>query len=144
MKVEIKISPEIEEPFAVIYSSSMTDEVAAIASSLNSSETIITASDNGRIVVLKPKEIFMVRVENEKAIIYCQTKKYLSGKPLYEMEALLGKEFMRISKSTLINLKEISCIDPSFNGIMQLELSNGSKDYISRKYLPNLKKYLGL
>ena len=142
MKVEIKISSDIVEPYVVIYSDSMTDEVVTIASSLNSSETIITASDNGRIVVLK--DIFMARVENEKTIIYCQTKNYLSGKPLYEMEALLGKEFMRISKSTLINLKEISSIDPSFNGIMQLELKNGSKDYISRKYLPNSKKYLGL
>ena len=144
MKVEIKISSDVEEPYVVIYSNTMTDEIAAIASAFNASGVNITATENGRIVVLKPKEIFMVRVENEKTIIYCCKKTYLSSKRLYELEVLLGKEFMRISKSTLINLNEISSIEPSFNGMMLLELKNGIKDYISRKYLPDFKNYLGL
>ncbi len=144
LKIDIKISLDIKEPYAVIYSDAMTDEIRNIASALDSSGSIITVTENERILVVRPKEIFMVRVENEKTIIYCQTKSYLSGKRLYELEAQLGKEFMRISKSTLINLKEISYIEPSFNGMMLLLLKNGSKEYISRKYLPDFKKYLGL
>ena len=31
-----------------------------------------------------------------------------------------------------------------FGGIMLLVLKNGCKDYISRKYLPAFKKYLGI
>jgi DNA-binding LytR/AlgR family response regulator len=144
LKIEIKISSDIKEPYAVIYSDVMTDEIRTIASALDSSGGIITVTENERILVLRPKEIFMVRVENEKTIIYCQTKSYLSGKRLYELEAQLGKEFMRISKSALINLKEISYIEPSFNGMMLLILKNGCKEYISRKYISDFKKYLGL
>lgn len=122
----------------------MTDEIQSVVSVLDSTEVIITVTDNERIIVLQPKEIFMVRVEDEKTVIYCQNEKYLSGKRLYELEAVLGKGFMRISKTTLINLKEICSVEPSFNGMMLLIMKNGSKDYISRKYLPDFKKYLGL
>ena len=86
----------------------------------------------------------MLRMENEQLIVYCEKKEYLSTKRLYEMEKLLGSSFMRISKSTIINLKKISRVEPSFNGTMLIILKNGNKDYISRKYLPELKKYLGL
>ena len=60
------------------------------------------------------------------------------------MEKLLGSGFMRISKSTLINLKQINSVEPSFHGTMLVILKNGNKDYISRKYLPAFKKYLGI
>ena len=144
MKIEIRISSDIKEPYAIIYSNTMTDEIQSVVSVLDSTEVIITVTDNERIIVLQPKEIFMVRVEDEKTVIYCQNEKYLSGKRLYELEAVLGKGFMRISKTTLINLKEICSVEPSFNGMMLLIMKNGSKDYISRKYLPDFKKYLGL
>ena len=51
---------------------------------------------------------------------------------------------MQISKTTLINLSYMDCIEPGFSGTLLLKLKNGSKDYVSRKYLPEFKKYLGL
>ena len=35
-------------------------------------------------------------------------------------------------------------VEPSFNGVMLLHMKNGEKEYISRKFVPQLKKYLGL
>lgn len=144
MKVEIQISADIEEPYAVIYSNKMTDEVQHIYEKIQSGGNVITAIDNEQIIILQPAEIYMVRMENEQLIVYCQQKKYVSGKRLYEMEQLLGNRFMRISKSTIINLKKVNSVEPSFNGTMLVVLKNGDKDYISRKYLPAFKKYLGL
>lgn len=144
MKIKIQISPDIEEPYAIIYSNTMTEEIQEIAEKLNSSQNVITAIDNEQIVILEPTDIYMLRMENDQLIVYCKQKRYLSNKRLYEMEKILGNNFMRISKSTIINLKKISCVEPSFNGTMLILLKNGSKDYISRKYLPKFKKYLGL
>lgn len=144
MKVEIQISADIEEPYAVIYSNKMTDEVQHIYEKIQSGGNVITAIDNEQIIILQPAEIYMLRMENEQLIVYCQQKKYVSGKRLYEMEQLLGNRFMRISKSTIINLKKVNSVEPSFNGTMLVVLKNGDKDYISRKYLPAFKKYLGL
>ena len=51
---------------------------------------------------------------------------------------------MKISKTTLINLKYIEGIEAAFGGMMLLIMKNGVKDYVSRRYLPDLKKYLGI
>ena len=145
MKVEVRISAEIKEPYIVIYTNELTTEVNQIAALIdNATESIITVSDNERIVILRPDEIYMVRVENEKLIVYCKAKKYSCGKRLYELENLLGGNFMRISRSVLVNLRYLDCVEPSVGGMMLLVLKNGCKDYISRKYLPAFKKYLGL
>ena len=86
----------------------------------------------------------MARVENEKISVYGKAKVYSCSGRLYKIEELMGSGFLRISKSTIINLKYLDSVEPSFNGMMLVKLKNGSKDYVSRKYLPALKKYLGL
>ncbi len=144
MKVEIKISEDIEEACAVIYAPSVSEEVLRAAALLEMKENIITAINDERISILQPKDIFMVRTENTGLCIYSRNKCYQSKKRLYEVKQQLGSDFMQISKSTIVNLKEIDYVEPFFNGSMEIALKNGSKDYISRKYLPDLKKYLGL
>lgn len=145
MKVSVDISPEYKEPYAVIYTDQMTDEIRRMIEILGANETPITALQNEEdLVVLQPKEIFMVRVENGDTVIYSEKNRYRSRKRLYELGQQLGKQFMQISKTTLINLSYMDCIEPGFSGTLLLKLKNGSKDYVSRKYLPDFKKYLGL
>ena len=145
MKVSVDISPEHTEPYAVIYTSQMTDEIQRLLEVFGNSESPITALLNEEdLIILQPKDIYMVRVENGDTIIYGEQKKYRSRKRLYELGQQLGKQFMQISKSTLINLSYMDSIEPGFSGTLLLKLKNGSKDYVSRKYLPEFKKYLGL
>lgn len=145
MKVNIDISAEYKEPFAVIHTDKVTDEIQRVIDVLGTSDTPITALQNEEdIVVLQPKDIFMVRVEDGDTIIYGARNKYRSRKRLYELSEQLGKQFMQISKTTLINLSYMDSIEPGFSGTLLLKLKNGNKDYVSRKYLPEFKKYLGL
>lgn len=66
--------------------------------------------------------------------------------PMYSVTIILmlGVSFMRISKSVLINLQYLECVEPTLGGLMMVTLKNGCKECISRKYLPAFKKYLGL
>ena len=145
MKVKIDISTEYKEPFAVIHTDKVTDEIQRMIDVFSNSETPVTALQNEEdIVVLQPKEIYMVRVEDGDTIIYGAKERYRSRKRLYELAQQLGKQFMQISKTTLINLSYMDCIEPGFSGTLLLKLKNGNKDYVSRKYLPEFKKYLGL
>ncbi len=144
MKVELQISADIDEPYIVIHTRKITPEINQLMELFQSSGNVITVTDNDQLIVLEPSEIYMLRMEDERLNVYCQQKKYVSGKRLYEMERLLGNGFMRISKSTLINLKQISRVESSFHGTMLVILKNGNKDYISRKYLPAFKHYLGI
>ena len=145
MKVNIDISAEYREPFAVIHTDKVTEEIQRMIDIFSNSETPVTALQNEEdIVVLQPKDIYMVRVENGDTVIYGAKQKYRSRKRLYELALQLGKQFMQISKTKLINLSYMESIEPGFSGTLLLKLKNGDKDYVSRKYLPEFKKYLGL
>ena len=144
MKVTVDISPEYKEPYAVIHTDKVTDEIQRMIDIFSINEAPITALQNEEdIIVLQPKEIYMIRVENGDTVIYGE-KKYRSRKRLYELGAQLGAQFMQISKSTLVNLSYLDSIEPGFSGTLLLKLRNGSSDYVSRTYLPAFKKYLGL
>ncbi|MBR3462471.1 MAG: LytTR family transcriptional regulator DNA-binding domain-containing protein [Clostridiales bacterium] len=145
MKVSIDISPEYKEPFAVIHTDKVTGDIQRMIDIFSSSETPVTALMNEEdIIVLQPREIYMVRVEDGDTIIYGQKLRFRSKKRLYELSSQLGKQFMQISKTTLINLSYMDSIEPGFSGTLLLKLKNGCKDYVSRKYLPEFKKYLGI
>lgn len=145
MKVSIDISADYKEPFAVIHTDKVTDEIRRMADLFSSSESPVTAFLNEEdIVVLQPKEIYMVRVEDGDTVIYGARQRYRSRKRLYELAEQLGKQFMQISKTTLINLSYMDSIEAGYSGTLLLKLKNGNKDYVSRKYLPEFKKYLGL
>lgn len=145
MKVSVELSSEYNEPYAIIYADKVTDEIQKMIDILNANETPITALQNeDNIVILQPDEIYMVRVEDGDTIIFGEKQKFRSRKRLYELEQQLGRQFMQISKSTLVNLAYMDSIEAGFNGTLLLKLKNGCKDYVSRTYLPKFKKYLGL
>lgn len=145
MKVSVELSTEYSVPYAVIYADKVTSEVQRMLDVFGRNETPITALQNeDNLVILQPDEIYMVRVEVGDTIIFGESRKYRSRKRLYELEQQLGQQFMQISKSTLINLSYMDSIEAGFNGTLLLKLKNGCKDYVSRKYLPEFKKYLGL
>ncbi len=108
------------------------------------SSGVISVVENERIIVLRPDEIYMVRVENEKTVVYTKAKQYSSGKRLYEFEEILGDGFMRISKSTLANLHYLDYVEPTLGGLMLVVLKKRLQGLYFRKYLPSFKKYLGL
>ena len=104
MKVEIKVLPEAKEPYAVICASEITPEIRRAAALLEKEiPDVIPVKENDSIIVLRPDEIYMVRVENEKTVVYTKTKRHDGGKRLYEFEEILGKGFLRISRGTLVN-----------------------------------------
>lgn len=66
-------------------------------------------------------------------------------KTLYQIEALLDeKQFVRISHSEIISLSKIVNFDLSFNGTICVNCIDGSKSYVSRRYVPKIKKILGM
>jgi hypothetical protein len=126
--------------FSVCWDSGKGQEERVISKSLRERRVSITDNLAGWENMWLPLE----RVEDGDTILYGITQKFRSRKRLYELSFQLGKQFMQISKSTLVNLSYLDSIQPGFGGTMLLKLKNGCKDYVSRKYLPAFKNYLGL
>lgn len=82
-------------------------------------------------------------MEDNRAFIYCAKDVYETKEKLYALEGELeDKSFLRVSKSTLLNLMKVTAIKPGFNSRFIAVLQNGEEVIISRKYVPALKEKL--
>ena len=148
MKVECKISADYKEPYAVLHISSMTPSIAEIISMLEkegTDSTTLIATKERKTYFIKPEDISLVRTEGREIVCYDILKnRYLLDKPLYELEKLLDIHFVRVSKSTIVNISQINHVEASFNGTMELVMKNGMIDYISRSFRKSFKERSGL
>lgn len=148
MKVECKISPDYKEPYAVLHINKMTPAIAEVISILEKEGTASPALlgvNEGKTYLLEPEVLELVRTEGREIVCYDrQRRRYLLNRPLYELEAFLGRRFVRISKSTIVNLRQIDHVEAGFNGTMLLVTKNGTEDYISRSFRNSFKERLGL
>lgn len=145
LNVEIKISNNITDPYAVIYTDKISDEIQkAIETLENQSNSVIPLKNKNEIFLNPVEEIVMIQLKNNKIIAYDKNNNYTSNKRLYGLEKTLGKNFYRISKPTIINIKEIDKIVLLVKGTIHIKMKNGLEATISRKYLPKFKKHLRL
>ena len=145
MKVRIQVDPAISEEYAEFHVREITDEVSRFAEIIEKSNSVLTGADEfERTIIINPSDIVAVHAEKKWCRVLTETADYSCRKRLYELEQDLGPEFMRISKSILVCIRKIDSVEAVFNGMLLLHMKNGSKEYVSRTYLPNLKSYLGI
>lgn len=145
MKVKIQVDPAITEDFAEFHVRMITDEVSRFAEIIKKSDNVLTGTDQyDRIVIVNPDEIIAIHAEKKWCRIITETADYGCRKRLYELKNILGPEYMRISKSIIVNIRKIESVEAVFNGMLLLHMKNGSKEYVSRTYLPDLKSFLGI
>ena len=106
--------------------------------------SILAVKKGQDIVLLDFEDIYMIRVEEKQTKVYTKSRDYVIKKPLYQIEESLDTDFVRISKSVIVNLRKVERVSPSLKGMMFIELKNGLKDNISRKYISDFKKALDL
>jgi len=100
---------------------------------------------NGDIHLIAPADIYYFEYVDQKVFAYGKTKVYESKSKLYELEEELAKtDFIRVSKSCILNLNKIGSLAPSLGGRFEARLKNGEKVIISRQYVNTLKEVLGL
>lgn len=137
-KIE-KFQPEIVE----IHCHKISDEVKEIVAFVKSHQGQITGSIDDRRFEIPVSDIFYIESVDNKSFLYTQEKVYETKHKIYELEEILmEKRFIRISKSTLLNLMKISSIKPALNGRFTAVLYSGEETIISRKYVPEFKKAL--
>ncbi|MBR3354545.1 MAG: LytTR family transcriptional regulator [Oscillospiraceae bacterium] len=145
MKVKIQVDPAITDEYVEFHVRKITDDVSRFAEIMEKSDSILTGTDQyDRIVIISPDEIVALHAEKKWCRIFTDTADFSCRKRLYELEDLLGPDFMRISKSNIVNIRKIKSVEAVFNGMMLLHMKNGSKEYVSRTYLPDLKSFLGI
>jgi len=148
MKIEVRLEPNYLEPTVVIYTPKITTEVMAWIEMFEKAEvktSSLMAKKNDKIFIIEPEQIEIIRTEGNDIKVYNrEAQEYIITKPLYEIQEWLGNDFVRISKSSIINISRVDHISQSFSTSMHITMKNGVTDYISRKYWSDFKKLFGL
>ena len=83
-------------------------------------------------------------VENNKVFAITEKENYLIRERLYTIEQALSKDFIKINKSCIANIKKIDRFDASISGTLMVKFKNGYTDYVSRRSVKAVRERLGL
>jgi len=101
--------------------------------------------EGGGICLVELTEIYYFESVDDKVFAYAENDVAEVKWKLYELEErLAGGDFIRIAKSMILNLSKVKRFAPYMGGRFEALLENGEKVLISRQYVPELKKVLGL
>ena len=139
MRVVIEKPPEGGEEELIVRVNQLSERVLELLRVIQAEdEKLMCYHEDGSLSVLCPS------VDNR---VYAYEKAEVSElkQKLYELEQrFAGTDFIRISKSMILNLAKVERFAPSFSGRFEAILQNGEKVVISRQYVPAVKKRLGL
>ena len=149
MKVGIKIDRSVEEVEVLITAQEQSRTVDAlyehIAGFDKKSLETLTAYKDDIVQIVNVADVFRIYTGNQKVYIQTHQGEYAIRYRLYELDAILEKkQFLRISNSEIVNVKKIRDIDLSIVGRICIRFIDNSQTYVSRRYIPKIKKSLGI
>ena len=150
MKVVLEKVTKPEEEGAQIKAVEFTEEIKNAVDLLeNNCRSILVTKmheerSSGETYMLGTNLIYYTESIDKRTYVYTKEMCYETKYRLYELEDILSSNFLRVSKSLVVNIRKISSVRSELNGRMNAELLNGEKIVISRSYVKDLKRKLGV
>ena len=145
MKITIETPSIGQEDEIIIRCTSLDDRIINLIYALKSEQDNLIGYMEDKIIKLVPKEVYYFESVDNKTFAYTAQGVYEVHKKLYELEKeYANTDLLRISKSVIVNVAKIAYIRPIFNSRFEAKLKNNEKIIISRQYVVELKKKLGI
>lgn len=145
MKIIIETPKDGEEDQIIIRCQQLDEDMMHLINLLKTGRTRITGYQDGAMKQLLPKEILYFESVDNKVFAYCEKEVFEVKEKLYEIEERYQQtDFQRISKSVIVNVSQIERVSPMIGSRLQAAMKNGEKVVISRQYVPELKRKLGI
>ena len=145
MKISINIDPKFTDTEITVNCGSLTPETENIIAALRIADNKITAMKDGETHIIDISKIAYIESVDRKTFVYTEDDCYESKLKLYEIgDRLCGGNFLRISKSCIVQLKYIRSLKAEFDRRIRITLENNEQLIASRQYSDELKKRLGV
>ena len=143
MDVEIEQVGRERKEQVLIRCHAVTEEVREIAAFVKSRQGSLTGMKDSRQYEIAVSDIYYFESVDGKTFLYTKDQVYETSYRIYELESMLRpKNFLRVSKSMLLNLMKIRSIQSALNGRFAAVLLTGEEVIISRSYVKGLKAAL--
>lgn len=145
MKIIIEEPQPGEEDQIIIRCNELDEKLLKLIYNIKMYQKKLAGTKDGNTCLLDPAQVYYFEAVENKVFIYCKDSYYETKQKLYEIEELYANtNFIRASKSMIVNVSKIFQVSSAFQGRLEATLKNGEKLIISRQYVPELKKKLGL
>lgn len=142
MKVRIEIDEQLSEDEIIIHCKSLNERTQKIYDTLMgfSKETHHLILNKGNVDYYLPLDSILFFETTSNCIsAHTVDQVYETTYRLYELEELLPGNFMRVSKSTILNLNHIYSISRNLTASSAVQFANTHKEvYVSRHYYKSL------
>ena len=143
MDVEIEKIGAGDRERVLIRCRAVTEEVREIEAFVKSRQGSLSGVRDERQYEVAIADLYYIESVDGKTFLYTKDQVYETPYRVYELESLLkANAFLRVSKSTLLNLMKIRAIRPALNGRFSAVLQSGEEVIISRNYVKDLKSAL--
>ncbi len=134
-----RVQKAVKRAYEALNKKTSTDE-----KSIDSS-AVYPVKTEDRIFMVKADEIQVLEVNQGETTLFTAENNYKTDEPLVAWEKRLpNPPFMRVHRSFLVHLDKIVEIQPWFNQTYQLTTENKLKVPVSRSYVQEFKKQMGL
>ena len=134
---------ELETPEVTIAYREMTDEVKRVSEFVRCVDQTIFCRKETEEYTVPVSDIYYAESVDKKTYVYCEKEVYQCSYKLYELEELLPRgSFVRVSKSTILNIEVLKGVKTLVNSKLEAILSNGERICVTRNYLKNIREAL--
>lgn len=145
MKFRIEVDENISENEIVLRCKNLDEDVLELQrqlSGITKASGALEIYSSEADYYLKFSEIIFLETDGGVVIVHTKDQIFHTKQKLYELEEVLPFYFFRVSKSTILNTREIRCIHKNITGASEIEFTGSlKKSYVSRNYYkPLLEK----
>jgi two-component system LytT family response regulator len=104
----------------------------------------LAVKTGGKVILLRTEDIDWVEAADNYVNLHIGNESHLHRETMSALESRLpADKFMRISRSTIVNVEKIKELQPLFHGEYSVILRNGARLTLSRSYRDRLQQLLG-
>lgn len=145
MRVTVEEYPELEQAEVTIRCPRLDAQLSRLVELLRLSDARLTGEKDGETCILDGADVLYIDTVDRGTFLYTADGVYQTHLRLYELEEqLTPRDFIRVSKSAIVNFDQVRSLRPDFGGRMRLTMSNGEVVVANRQYVPAIKAKLGL
>ena len=145
MKIEIDIDEKYPDTEVVIRANKLDSDVERLVAMMRMVNMQIGVRKNDETYLLDVDKILYIEAVERKTFVYTSDETYESDLKLYEIEQeLLERDFFRISKQSIVNIRMIKSLKSDINRKIRITLRNDEQIVVSRMYSDELRRKLGL
>ena len=133
---------QLTHPSETMFQRRVLDMLADLEARQKSPDRIVVKSD-GEIVCLKPQEIDWAESAGNYVCLHVGAATHILRETITALEGRLGRQFLRVHRSTLVNVDRIKTLRPSLYGDYAILLRDGTKLTLSRGFRETVLRRLG-